>query len=81
MRPLRDAYLALRDALGRPASAGQLRAAQTEQPRFERLAGRYADHPVHGLTPARMAAMLDAADAGDVAQDRKSTRLNSSHYS
>jgi phage gp29-like protein len=68
MSPLRAIYLAVKDALGQPVAERTLRERQSDTPRLERLHGRLADHPVRGLTPQRMASMLDAADEGDVAQ-------------
>lgn len=59
---------AVADALGRPVAARTLSARQTDDPSITPLHRTWGTHPVNGLTPARLTALLEGADAGDLSQ-------------
>jgi len=65
---LRTAAAALADYFGRPVAPRTLSERQTEGASTQALARTWAGHPVRGITPERMAGLLEAAEAGDLTQ-------------
>lgn len=58
--------MAILDQFGRPLVAAQLREPQTA--RIAGLSSEFAGHPSRGLTPGRLAAILEEAERGDLAR-------------
>ncbi|WP_295582256.1 DUF935 family protein [uncultured Lamprocystis sp.] len=58
---------AVADALGRTVAPKTLTERQTDAPQLTPLHRTWGGHPVHGLTPERMSALLEGADSGDLA--------------
>ena len=59
---------AVSDLLGRKVAPKTLAERQTDAPELVTLHRASGDHPVGGLTPERMATLLDAAEDGDLTQ-------------
>src|SRR5688500_12119956 len=52
------------DINGNPINTGQLREAQSA--RVGSLRHEFASHPVRGLTPAKLARIMESAEQGDI---------------
>ena len=59
---------AVRDYFGRQVQPRTLAEPQTDQAATQHLHRTWGDHPVHGLTPQRMAALMEGAEGGDLAR-------------
>lgn len=64
--PWRRLAAAVADALGRAVAPRTLAARQTDGPDVAHLRRTWDGHPVHGLTPQRLASLLEGADSGDL---------------